>query len=157
MKVELSEQDYIDATRLHARQPVIFMSILVLIVGVVSALASDSLGIEAGTVLEAMVGALVGIALYYFWIVRLWCKRIYRQQRNLQTPYELTWDQNRVIMVGEYGESSIPWSNFVKYRENEDLILMYYSDALYNLVTKRSFDSLEELDQFRNFLSKQAN
>ena len=93
-----------------------------------------------------LVVLIIGYQFYGF--VRYRCKTIYRQQKNLHNPYELLWDNEFVYMNTEYGDIRTPWQDFRKFKFNESLVLLYYSDALFNLVAVRDFENSAQKDDF---------
>ena len=154
MKVTITEKDLWHAYMLHQRPNGVVLVALLFFGAVFATYAHEELGISLSTIVVGVIGGVIRVIAYYYVLLRYRCKKIYRQQKNLHTPYDLSWNEKAIHMESEYGSGSVPWSDFVKYKENDKFILMYYSDALFNLVTTSSFDSDQMLKEFRSHLSK---
>jgi hypothetical protein len=57
-----------------------------------------------------------------------------------------------LFLASEHGEAARPWSDFTKAREDNDVILLYYNDAFFEIVSKRWFGNQAQLDEFRRHL-----
>ncbi len=78
-------------------------------------------------------------ALLFFVFVPWQAKRIFRQQKDLQRPSTIEFTDEGVRGESENGKGEIKWSDFHKWKANRSLILLFYSDALCNIVPTRSF------------------
>ena len=110
------------------------------------------LAILAGVLVVAMEGDLVWIACTLVaaaaaglglllaiarWRVPVLARRIYRQQRALHAEVALTWTDEGLAVRSPTGESRMPWSHVVRWREDARVVLLYHSDALFNFVPTR--------------------
>ncbi len=57
-------------------------------------------------------------------------------------------------MKNDMAEGRIKWSDFIKYKEDKGLILLYHSDCLFNIVPKSAFSSSQQLNDFLRHLGK---
>lgn len=84
-------------------------------------------------------------------------KKIFKQQKSLQIPFVVVVSNEGLHFSNEMGEVKIPWDNFLKWKENKNLFLVYHSDVLFQMLPKRLFGSLEEKMSFRNTLTSNIN
>ena len=62
---------------------------------------------------------------------------MYEQQKELHYPYTITIDEMGIHTKNQIGEAKRPWSLFVKWREDKNLIMLYHSDVMFSMLTKR--------------------
>ena len=75
-------------------------------------------------------------------------RRIVQQQKNLHRPFDLWWDADTIFTKSANGDARIPWSDYLKWRENGRLFLLYRSDVLFQMFPKRAFPAAQ-IDEFR--------
>lgn len=75
-------------------------------------------------------------------------RRVFAQQKSLHGPAEVEWDDEEIKLSGATGLSRFAWHDFVKWHESSSTILLYQSDAMFNLLPKRAF-SPEQIDTIR--------
>jgi hypothetical protein len=92
-----------------------------------------------------------GLVTHYLWIP--WrARRVFRQQKTLHRTCELSWDSNGLHAKDGNGEYRHLWSDFVRWREGERLIVLNLSDAMFLMVPKRAFTEEKTLDAFRELV-----
>ena len=157
VRAELSEADYIAAQRLHRRR-----SLWLTIAGVVLAAVLAWIAIRSfkrgdlfGLCLSlgALGGGLAGgLISHYLWIP--WqARRVFRKQKSMQRPFELSWDAAGLHAKDGNGEYRHAWSDFVRWREGERLFVLSLSDAMFIMVPKRAFTEQQSLEAFRESVS----
>lgn len=99
-------------------------------------------------VMLIVVGALV--AVYVPWTAR----RAYRRGKLIRDPADVEWNERSLTIRTTALQSSIPWEDYVKWKENDRLFLLYFSDTLFQVLPKRIFGSRREQDTFRDHLSR---
>jgi|SRR6185436_17268557 len=72
--------------------------------------------------------------------------RVFKQQKDLSAPFEIELTDEEFYFHNAFGNSRMPWGNFVKWKENADLFLLYRSEAAFHLVPKRLFSNSGEAD-----------
>jgi YcxB-like protein len=103
-------------------------------------------------------GALWSVYLVIYWIVHplriaRQAKKIFKQQKSLQVPYECRITDETCFQKSEFGEARMAWSDFHKWKANDKLVLVYSSDRLFYMVPRRFFTSVEEYEQFKSVLT----
>lgn len=88
-----------------------------------------------GTILPLFLMA--GIIVFMFAYMPYRVKKVYEQQKELHYPYTITIDEMGIYTKNKIGEAKRPWSLFVKWREDKNLIMLYHSDVMFSMLTKR--------------------
>jgi hypothetical protein len=81
-------------------------------------------------------------------------KKIFAQQKELSSPFEIEFTDTEMIMSNEFGNSTRPWKNFIKRKENNELIIMYLSDVMYIIIPKRIFTDSQQIETIKSYLEK---
>ncbi|QTD56086.1 YcxB family protein [Parasphingorhabdus cellanae] len=97
------------------------------------------------TVWVGVVILLVRFALPIWWAPRL-SKKIYKQQKDLQLETITWWDDEKLYSSNDQGHSNLTFADMVKWRANNDIILLYRSDHLFNFLPVRIFKDLAHKD-----------
>lgn len=133
-------EDYQNASRLHRRakgfrfflQVLLYIYFaLMLVLVLFLAIRSPSLG----TILPFLI--LVGLFVFIWAYIPRSIKKVYEQQKELHLPYAMTLDESGFHMKNEVGESNRPWNMFVKWKEDKNLVMLYHSDVLFSMISKR--------------------
>jgi hypothetical protein len=53
-----------------------------------------------------------------------------------------------------YGQSLIPWKDFVKWKEGQELFLLYRSDVMFTMIPKRLISTENDLQTLREQLAR---
>ena len=79
------------------------------------------------------------------------CRQLYSQLKG-RTDLTYSWNSEILILESNHGNAERPWSDFRKAKENDKVFLLYYHDALFEIVSKRWFKTPEQIDSFRKNL-----
>ena len=105
---------------------------------------ADLKPIGVGIILLVPFGWLFG-ALANKYYVPYRARKLYKERKH--RACEVSWDARGVTLTTEYGHGLTPWSDFSRWRQNDDVILLSLSRQLYVNVPKSAFTS-EELADF---------
>jgi len=101
---------------------------------------------------------LLGVIVFIIWKYAIALpkktRRIYRQQKMLQTPYEAEITEESYEGESHCGKGKMAWKDFHKYKTGKDIVIVYQSDALFNMFPKRWFSD-EEFVEFQSILHRQ--
>jgi len=159
LKGQLEWTDYRDSQLLHMQfnRVVRFMLYgvyLVFVFAFVSELYSIATG-QHGAQLSDIVPIFIFLAiypLYRYVILPNRIKKIYAQQKELHSPFEIEFTDTAMIFSNEFGNATRPWNHFTKWKENDELILLYHSDVIYNILPKRIFTDPQQIDAVKSYL-----
>jgi len=99
----------------------------------------------------AASGALVGHLRQYRIYVRWKARRLFAQIRN-KSDATYAWDESKPYWNDVNGQAATSWDTFIKAREDELVMILYFNDVLYQIVPKRWFDRAGDLARFRTHL-----
>ncbi len=159
---QLTLEDYLQAQYLHMRPGRLAAAVLYILLGLVvlGILGSLYPSIAAGDPIQSMIFILpflviiLFIVLYYYVLFPRRVQRIYEQQKEMSASFEHEITPEGLASSNQYGYANRPWGNFRKWRENNDLFLLYLSDLQFIVLPKR-FCTPEQLQAIRERL--QAN
>lgn len=145
ISVQLEADDYVAAQRVHTRW------------------TRRRLGVVAAMLVTASLFALAGM--YERWFLVIACgllcgvvggvfanefvrrvvlprrsRRIFAQQKNLQRPFEFWWDDDALHGSNDRGNVATPWGDYLRSRRDDRVILLYLSDAMFQIVPMRCFE-----------------
>jgi YcxB-like protein len=66
-------------------------------------------------------------------------------------------DDSGLYVSTPLGQAHRPWANFLRYRENDDLFLLYHSDVMFELLPKRWFADDTALNAFRTEVARRIS
>jgi hypothetical protein len=161
LKGQLQWTDYLNSQLLHmqpswGRRIMYYGVYLFLVFALVSALylfAVGQLDIQLSYILPFLI--LVAIyPLYRYVILPNRIKKIFTQQKELHSPFEIEFTDAGMIMSNEFGNSIRPWRNFNKWKENKELIMLYHSDVMYSILPKRLFTDPQQIETIKSYLEQ---
>jgi hypothetical protein len=155
---KLEERDYLSAQALHRR-----WSKRKTIIVLLSVVGAGVLGVVlwcqgaqsiAGGVIGGLVGGTIGGSVVRYGYIPWKAKRVFRQQKSLQREFSLSWNADGAHVKDANGDYSSAWSDFVRWKENDRLFLLYLSDVMFYMIPKRAFSSQSQLGEFRAHLAR---
>ena len=155
---KIDATDHRSAQWLHLRpRPIfkilgIFVSLLALCSMVVAWIFIDDPGLFGVRIILSV--AIIYLALYFIvFLPRKWNK-IYLQQKSLQRSNALNIEENGIDYVSENGTGKIAWKDYLCWKENDYIILLYFSEVMFQIIPKRAFSSQEEQNRFVKLLNE---
>jgi len=91
----------------------------------------------------AILFLILNFAVYLPWKTR----RIYKQQKAMQRELTYRFDESGVFASNENGQSTTPWEDYLKWKQNDHMILLYLSDCLYHMIPKTLFHQSDDFDK----------
>ena len=147
-----TEQDMVAAYRLHyamSRKKAAWV-FGAFVLGLVGYLTTEN------SYAAALAGGAVGLGIAHVAILYLVvpnrARHLYRQQKNLHTEHQVSWDDQCVYIRSESYNENLRWADLVKAKENDALVLLYRSDYNLSMIPKRSFSGAEAYAEFRGHL-----
>ncbi|GAA6142104.1 YcxB family protein [Hydrogenophaga sp. 5NK40-0174] len=132
----ISEEDYVQAMRLHARLTplrVVGTVACLLIIAVIAVMAPASVqpvfwGAFIGTVLMIVLGR---------WVLIPWqARRAYRKYKAIHDEFSLGFVPEGMQVASVDASGLVPWEKMLKWREGEAFILIYMMPRLFHIVPK---------------------
>lgn len=147
---QFDPSDYLDAWLLHIRFPP--TRIVVALGGVIGVLLgfvwwtgqggapglACPVRMRAIQPLASLVGLLYAVVLANRYLLLPWrARRIFAQQKELHEPFAMEITSEGVRTENAFVTSRRPWDFYVRWRENERLLMLYHSDARFSMIPKR--------------------
>lgn len=161
VRFTLTADDYAAASRLHMTRAfyrnkllklavimgLFYAALIFFIIGEWTwPIAAVALG--AGAAAAAIVA--LGIAVTNHILLPRRSRRIHAQQKSLHDEFELCWDETGFDLSTPSARSRHQWADFRQWAEGPDGIILYQSDALFNMLPKRAFSEDALADIRRN-------
>lgn len=158
VQFSLTADDYVAAVRLHLTRAfyrnrlikvalimgLFYAGLIFFILGQWTWLYA-AIALGAGAVAAAIIA--LGIAATNHIVTARRSRRIFAQQKSLHDAFEFSWDETGCDLSTASARSRHPWADFRQWAEGPDGIILYQSDALFNMLPKRAFseDALADI------------
>ncbi|MBD2310405.1 YcxB family protein [Desertifilum sp. FACHB-1129] len=158
LRGQLKPEDYIKAQYLHLRPSPRLMKIGG---AIASFLLFISFLVYPLEIVFSWIVTLIILFLIYaavlFFIFPWQARRIFSQQKSLQGEFEIIIFPERIEVTSAQGNLRMPLADFHKYKVSKDMILLYHSQAMFNLFPRRFFASDAEFKTFIAYLKTNLN
>jgi hypothetical protein len=161
LKGQLQQTDYINSQRLHFRprwianhtQNTIYILVLILLFG----LLLFAIGSLTPLLLIIFFFGLAGCVFYYDYIILpKETRQAFAQRKELGLPFEIEFTENEMTFSNEFGHHVKPLEDFVKWREDSELIMLYRADNLCDILPKRMFADAQQIDTLKAYLKNKV-
>jgi hypothetical protein len=152
----LTAEDYCNALRLHMRRAwASKASSNIFAAGVLIAIASAPLfgfNLILTVIGVAGIGSLVGVAAWAFIISYVYiprkARKVFNEQKAMQYPAKMSWDNRAFTVTSSLGSSIIPWSDYYGWSADRSIILLRLSSVLFHMVPCRALSQEQARDLF---------
>lgn len=100
------------------------------------------------------VFAIVYFAFLYYVLLPWRIRRIFKQQKSLHDRFILDLGEDELRIDSPRGNFRMKWSDFHKWKMNDKLILLYHSDAVFQMIPARVFSTEQERGSFAQHLER---
>lgn len=86
------------------------------------------------------VGAAIVIVLpffQYFFGAAIFARKAYAAQKTLQHPITVEWSEEGFRSTAQQGDWNIPWADYLKWAEDDKVLLLYQGPHVFNMIPKR--------------------
>ena len=99
--------------------------------------------------------ALLLVFLLYQYLYRPFMQaRTFKKHPNLATPFEMQLSDEGLTVSNPKGSAQVAWSSFIKWTEGAEMILLYRSYIMFQMLPKRLFASERDMQFLREQLSR---
>jgi hypothetical protein len=95
-----------------------------------------------------------GVVLFRYFIRPNQIARAFDQNKELSSPFEMELTDAGYGIRNSYGNGQIPWKDFVKWKEDNQIILLYRTNNSFNMIPKRLLQDDGEINYIREQLSR---
>jgi YcxB-like protein len=159
IKGQYSLDDFKQAQQLHARQAaasygtrVFLVAIALLFYG--SLIVLVLLGRLLWPYLLAPLALLLVFLLYQYVYKPFMLGQTFKKHKDLSAPFEMELSEEGLRVSNPNGSAMIPWNNFLKWTEGKDMVLLYRSYIMFQMVPKRLFPRESDLQFLREQLTR---
>jgi len=166
INVQLTAQDWVDANKLHMRwttEAWLTRGLGVAILGAAGGLlfANDSLP----ELLQVVGGLLMIVFPLSYWLTTPligyvfmpWrARKLFAQTKAASAPFSVTWDEDIISFESAQWKQRSKWTEFLKWRENEALFLLYINIQSYRIIPKRSFNDISAAESFGRLVKEKV-
>lgn len=161
VEVQLTADDFVAANFVHARWTparwirlgVVFAALLVL--GVIVGRDQDDPISRLAPILFAYAPLMLLVLVAgRYWLMPRQARRIYAQTKSLQRVYRWWWNEEQLNYSSDLANAIVPWADLVKWREGEEVFLLYPSNLTFYVFPKRVFANDAAVDAFRQLLQR---
>ena len=130
-----------------------FITIAILATVLVAAIGSPSWLILAGIVPAYLALAYLVVLSIHYVYVPWYARRSFRQQKTLQVLANMSWSPEGFSIATEDGNASIPWGKYLRWAENDRIILLFLGPTLYHMIPKWAFSSQDDIDDLKQIIA----
>lgn len=142
----ITESEYVQASKLNARltkkQLMVSLAIIVILVAV-AYFAGDN--VFRGGAIGGLIGGAGGYLICRFLVAPWRVKRLYRSYAAIKEPCIVELHDEGVKFLAKGGESLMVWSHIMKWRQDNNFLLIYQASHLYHLIPKRLGETINEI------------
>jgi uncharacterized integral membrane protein len=154
-------EDFKNAQKLHLKGrrgtltgfPAYFVAMAALTF-VVWAISSTFMSRVDWPVILIPFGFLMAVGIYLMIMRPRQIARVFQQQKELSAPLEIELSEDGFKLSHQYGSVTIPWKDFAKWKEDQDLILLYRSDLAFTMLPKRFLAGGDQLQYVHDLLTQ---
>ena len=154
-------EDFKQAQQLHARQGAasaltrIFLALLAVLF-YISLLVLVLLGRLHWLYLLAPLALLLVFLLFQYVYKPFMLGRMFKKNKDLSAPFEMELSGECLSVSNPKGRAQIPWNNFLKWAEGREMLLLYRSYVMFQMLPKRLFASASDLQYLREQLNRNS-
>ena len=101
-----------------------------------------------------LIGGVVGY-LVTLHVISPWQAKIsYRTYKIIQDTLKLTLEEDGYTIETVNGTHEMKWENLLRWREDENIVLVYFAPKMFHTVPKRIADLGFDIERFRNLLQE---
>lgn len=148
IKGQITKKEFMAFHRLNRRQSkiidaidmiIIFLILLVLVITFV--LEGNPLGTWMYYLPVFLILLMYPVLLWV--VLPLTWRRIYEQDNEIKLPFEIELGEKAIHFSNEIGKTTRPWTHYKKWKENDELLILYQTDQHATPLPKRIFTEKE--------------
>jgi Flp pilus assembly protein TadB len=153
--------DFKQARQLDARQGAasygtrIFLA-LIAVLFYIALIVLELLGRAGWPVLLVPLALLLVFLLFQYGYKPFMLRRKFNMQKDLSARFDMELSEEALSVNGPQGRALTPWNNFLKWAEGREMVLLYSSNSVFQMLPKRLFASQGELQFLRAQLTRNS-
>jgi hypothetical protein len=143
----ITEQQYVDAMRLHSRSQLKLIPVLVMMLVVCAGMTTFSVGVAL--CMLVFFAAYMSLIMHF---IRESIRKQYRSMPQLHGDQTVQFSEEGLVWHNSYALSKVKWPLFQRYAVDENMYLLYQGPNLFNLIPRSAFHSADQEAAFRMML-----
>ena len=135
-KFRISENDYVNALKLYARLNPKMLIIYLSVAGGLILVAIFGSPLVRSAAIGGIIGAAIVVILGRYLLSPMLARRHYRKYKAIHDEFTVGLNDDGVSIESSNAKGLIPWDNILKWRDNDDYVLIYLMPRLYHIVPK---------------------
>ena len=156
LKGRIAVEDLMTAQWVHVRPRRSFAVVGILLLGLAVFFVAKSFVEHRQSLTDPMSWIFPVFLVYVAFITFIWVprkvRRTYAQRKDLHHDISMVVTNSGIASQTERGNSTKPWSDYLKWKEDKNIFLLYLSDQMFQMVPKRFFATHEDIDAFRSMV-----
>lgn len=153
-RFRISEQDYVNAMKLYGKFTPKMMVIFILGVGFLALIAIFGSSIFKSGAIGALIGGGIVLVVGRYVISPILARRHYKKYKAIQDEFVVALGDDGVCIESSNAKGIVPWDNILKWRENEEFLLLFLMPRLYHIVPKSIAQQGFDISLLVNSLNK---
>ncbi|MBN2499455.1 MAG: YcxB family protein [Anaerolineales bacterium] len=144
-QVQLELPDCLNAQKLHMRQSIQTQGTIFLFLALFGILGLAAFFVPEMEIYRYFSIFLLVISSAFFFLRYVFLpnrvKKVFAQQKELHAPIEMEITADALLTTNPYGHAERPWSLFIRWKEDDNVLLLYHSNALFTILPKRALNA----------------
>ena len=141
----ITREIFMRAQKLHAgRRWILFIYPIVMLPLIF--LTGESLGTPIRIILITLAVLFVPLTRF---AQRLALLRVFKKSPYLTISFKGVINDERFYLESDLGHIDLPWSSFIKYKQTDDIILLYQGPTIFQVLAREFFADQEEWERAR--------
>jgi hypothetical protein len=132
----ISEADYVRATKLYARPSLRGIGVVLTIVLILGGTAAFAPPLFDSLAFGGLIGLAIIVPVMHYIVVPLRSRLHYRRYKAMHDEATVELLEDGLRFTSAIGEGKLPWNYILKWRQNDDYILVYPMPKLFYVVPK---------------------
>jgi hypothetical protein len=135
-RFRISEKDYVSALKLYGKLTPKMMVIYLLVAGALALVAIFGASLLRSGAIGSLIGGGIVVIFGRYVITPILARRHYRKYKAIHGEFAISLSNDGVRIESSNAKGFLLWSEILKWRENDEFLLLYLMPRLYQIVPK---------------------
>ena len=157
-RFRISEDDYVNGLKLYGKLTPKMMAIYLLVAGALLLIAIFGPTLIRSGAIGGLIGGGIVVIFGRYLFTPMLAKHHYGKYKAIHDEFVIDLSGDGVCIASSNAKGILPWNDILKWRENEDFLLLYLMPRLYHIVpksiSKQGFDTALLVDNLNKYVGK---